>query len=137
MAGRSARDVSVSRLVTPRVVTVEASDDAALALRLLVSDPTPGVIVCREGTPVGIVTLRDLGVVCAVHWPNLSASRLRAEQIMSSPLIVVRPDATLAELAPLLMRADLECMAVVRDGKLMGVLERNRVLRTCLRMLTR
>lgn len=135
MGTASTKDIRVARLVTTRVATVDVQADALSALRLLVSEPTPCVIVCREGTPVGVVTLRDLGVACAVHWPDLSRMQLRVEQIMSSPLIEVSPDAKLTDLIPVLSSAEIECLTVMSQGKLVGVLERGKVLRACLRML--
>ncbi len=131
-----ASQISVSKLMTSRVPTVDVDADASVALRLLGSEPVPCVIVCRDGEPVGAVTPRDFGAVCAVHWPNLATTGLTAGPIMSSPLIVVQPDDRLADLLPLLARADLDCLVVVDEtGKLLGVLERAQLLRSCARLL--
>ena len=74
--------------------------------------------------------------MCAVHWPNLAATGLTGGQIMSSPLIVVQPDDKLADLLPLLARADLDCLVAVDEvGRLLGVLERAQLLRSCPKLL--
>jgi CBS-domain-containing membrane protein len=136
VAAPDARQIPVSKLMTTRVPTVDVEADASLALRLVGSQPVPCVIVCRDQQPIGSVTPRDFGAVCAVHWPNLGATGLTAGQIMSSPLIVVQPDDKLADLLPLLARADLDCLVVVDDaGRLLGVLERAALLRACARLL--
>jgi CBS domain-containing protein len=131
-----ATQIPVSKLMTGRVPTVDIDADAAVALRLFGSEPVPCVIVCRDEHPVGAVTPRDFGAVLSVHWPNLTATGLRAGQIMSSPLIVVHPDDRLADLLPLLARADLDCLVVVDEvGRLLGVLERAQLLRSCAKLL--
>jgi len=130
-------DIHVGGLANPRFETVDVHDDASVALRRLTSERTPCVVVCREGAPVGMITLRDLAAVCAVHWPDLSDLGLRAEQIMSSPLIEVQPDTTLMEIAPVLHRSEHECLVVVEQGRLVGVLQREKLFRVCLRLLTR
>ena len=131
-----ARQIPVSKLMTARVPTVDVEADASVALRLLGSGPVPCVIVCRDEQPVGAVTPRDFGAVCAVHWPDLTRTGLKAGQIMSSPLVVVHPEDRLSQLLPLLARADLDCLVVVDDGgRLLGVLERAQLLRCCARLL--
>jgi CBS domain-containing protein len=131
-----ASQIPVSKLMTSRVPTVDIDADASVALRLLGSEPVPCVIVCRNDEPVGAVTPRDFSAVCAVHWPNLATTGLTAGQIMSSPLIIVQPDDRLADLLPLLARADLDCLVVVDEvGRLLGVLERAQLLRSCARLL--
>ena len=49
---------------------------------------------------------------------------------MSSPVVTVSMEATLAELATILLDGQLRCVPVVRDGVLVGVVSRSDVLRT-------
>jgi len=123
--------------MTRRIATVDVCEDAGRALRMLTSERTPCVVACREGTPVGLVTLLELGVVCAVHWPDLSAPSLRVHQIMATPLVVVGPTTTLADLMPVLLRSDLEHLVVMDGSELLGVVERGKLFRACLKLIPR
>jgi len=68
---------------------------------------------------IGIVTERDL--VRRVLTREGSASDLRVKNIMSSPLIVVDPAATIEEAASIMERSRVRRLPVVDKGELLGV----------------
>lgn len=86
------------------------------------------VVVCREGQPVGIFTDRDLRKkVVAV---GADAGGLRAESIMSAPLVVVGEDDFLFEAVYLMSRHGIHRLGVVdAEGKLCGMLTESDLIR--------
>ena len=68
---------------------------------------------------IGIVTERDL--VRRVLTREGGASELRVKDIMSSPLIVVDPAATIEEAASIMERNRVRRLPVVDKGELLGV----------------
>lgn len=86
------------------------------------------VVVCRKGIPVGIFTDRDLrNKVVAV---GADASSLRAEAIMSAPLIVVREDDFLFEAVYQMSRHRIHRVGVLdASGRLCGMLTESDLIR--------
>ena len=68
---------------------------------------------------IGIVTERDL--VRRALTREGGASELRVKNIMSSPLIVVDPAATIEEAASIMERSRVRRLPVVDKGELLGV----------------
>ena len=78
------------------------------------------IVVGDDGAPRGIVTDRDLRrkVVAMARDPRATP----AEAIMSSPLITTTPDALLFDALLEMTRADVHHLPVLQDGRLVGVL---------------
>jgi len=77
-------------------------------------------IILRRGTPIGIVTERD--VTWKVAGDGLDPKSVKVSQIMSMPLITIDPDADLIEAAKIMEQHKIRRLAVVRQGILYGVL---------------
>jgi len=78
------------------------------------------VVIDKEGKPVGIVTDSDLKekVVAA----GLKASDVKAADIMSSPILTVGLDDALEVASDLMGKRNVKHLAVLKRGKLIGVL---------------
>jgi CBS domain-containing protein len=76
-------------------------------------------IVLREGKPLGIVTEHDVTV--KVVAKGLDPKSVKIVEIMSTPLIIVDPDADLLEAAKIMKQHNIWRLAVVREGTLRGV----------------
>ncbi|RLG54891.1 MAG: signal transduction protein, partial [Thermoproteota archaeon] len=84
---RTIRDV-----MSKPVVTIEEDKTVVEAAKLMGEKRIGSLIVTREGEPVGILTERDIltkAIAC-----DLDICKLKVKEIMSSPLIVVKPDIT-------------------------------------------
>jgi len=107
----------VSSVMTRRPLTVAEVSPLGDAWALMSQNEISCVIVEREGKPVGILSERDL-----VH---LSQSQAPYEErpvgeVMSAPVITVRPDETLHQAANIMRTRRIRRLAVVDEG---GVLE--------------
>ena len=75
---------------------------------------------------VGLVTLRDIRHVSRDRWAEVTVS---AVMIPLDRLHVVRPAQPLAEALPLMVDHDVNQLPVVEDGRLVGMLSRDAMLR--------
>jgi len=120
---RPVRDFCRKELILCSFDDVVQEEAAAMAERGISS-----VVVCQGGVPVGIFTDRDLrNKVVAIGG---DPSTLRAEAIMSAPLIVVQEDDFLFEAVYQMTRHGVHRLGVVAaDGRLCGMLTESDLIR--------
>jgi CBS domain-containing protein len=107
----------------PRVLAADAS--AREAAELLTHPHVRSVLVADGERLVGCITPED--VVRAVA-DGLDPTETRARDL-ATEVATVSPDTPLEEAVHLMAERDLERLAVVEGGKLLGVLPRSPVLR--------
>ena len=85
----------VRSVMSKPVITVEAESLIREAANLMTKKGVGSIVVTREGSPVGIVTERD--IVERVVAGGFDASKMRIEKIMSKPLITTKSDMPIIE----------------------------------------
>ena len=110
--------VKVKEIMDKNVVTVDSSSPASQAIEKMIQAGVWSLIVERQGLPVGVVTDRDILRRCAAmgHYPD----KVKVEQIMSSPIITIEPDATVGEAMRTLINKDIRRLYVVEGGRITG-----------------
>ena len=88
------------------------------------------VVVGRDQTPVGIFTERDLVKKMAEKGHGVLA--LPMAQVMSKPLTIISPVATIWDAVTLMGTADIRRLPVVENGHLIGILTERDVFRLIL-----
>ena len=79
------------------------------------------VIVVNENIAIGIVTERD--IVHRVTAAGVDASKIRVEDIMTTPLVTIQRGATIVEAAEKMSAYEIRRLVVVtEDGRLLGLL---------------
>jgi CBS domain-containing protein len=72
------------------------------------------VVVDENGKPLGIVSERDLATkVCT---SNESVNMIKNKQIMSSPLITIKPSSSPSEAADMMLQHNVRHLLVVDDS---------------------
>lgn len=112
--------MKVSDAMRKDVVTVDGDISVAEASMNMREKSEGCAIILRQGTPVGIVTERD--VTWKVAGNGLDPKSMKVSEIMSTPLITIDPDADLAEAARIMEQYKIRRLAVARKGALYGVL---------------
>ena len=143
MTGQKVREV-----MTPEVVVVTPDCGFKHIVDVLADFRVSAVPVIEDGTLVGIVSEADLlhkiGFSDGARPPrHLERHSLRvgrakaagdtARAVMSSPVITIDPDASLAAAARLMEHHAVKRLPVVRDGRLVGIVARRDLLRRYLR----
>ena len=122
--------------------------------KLLLDENSDGACVVEDGRLVGVVTTMDLVFQeKKVHLPSILSfmdfaipleppDRLRQElekiagtrvrEIMSTDLVTVGPDATMSEVASLMVDKHLTLVPVVESERVLGVINKQSLLRATL-----
>lgn len=117
--------------MTKDVKTIEAKKTIADAVKAM-RDAKVGclVVVDKDRTPVGIFTESDL--VRRVADKGQGALGLAMADVMSKPLTIISPSATIWDAVTLMGRADIRRLPVVENGRLAGILTEKDVFRLIL-----
>jgi CBS domain-containing protein len=109
----------VKDVMTKTVITVEANKTVIEAAALMAENDVGNLIVMDDNTPIGIVTERDfVRRVLAKEKP----SKTKISEVMSTPLRVIDPDASLKETARRMVRKRIRRLPVIKDNKLVGII---------------
>ena len=117
MSGSLVRDAMVRE-----PVKLDVSDSAQAAGERLADPNVRAVLVCDDGTLVGVVTRKTL--VREVVAPGLDPRTTELRAIAEPPLFTVDAGIELERAFHMLEERDLERVPVVEDGRLVGVLSR-------------
>ena len=119
--------IPVVEIMTQTPVTIREDATAHEAARLMRDKEIGSLVVVEGGKPMGIVTERDL--VTKVAASDRQPSRILVRDIMSSPVVAVHPGAEVAEAAKLMSERKIRRLPVVQEGKLVGMITENDIIR--------
>ncbi len=104
---------------SPVITGTEDETIQAIASRMI--DYQIGSIIIMKGAePLGIVT--DGNIVEQVVARDLKPSKVLVKDIMSTPLLTIKDDRDVSEAASLMRRKGVKRLAVMDDGRLMGII---------------
>lgn len=110
----------VSDIMREDVYTTKKSTSIVDAVKEMKSRKIGSVVVVSDAEALGIVTSTD--VLYKAIAEGLDLKKTTVGDIMSSPLVVVGPDATPQEAVSLMAEYKIKKLPVVVDGKLIGIL---------------
>ena len=113
--------------MTKNIISVKNNVSVVEAASIMVKNDIGSVVVTKDGKPVGIITERDILKRCCVG--KVCGKDLRAEEIMSTPLITIEADASLGEAAMLMSDNKIRRLLVTEKGKIVGIVTEKDVLR--------
>ena len=117
----------VKDVMSSPVVTINENAPANKVAELMDKNDLGCIIVTsKEGKPLGILTERDL--VVRVLSKNVMPDSVKAEEVMTSPLITIEPDETISEVARKMSRLNIRRLGVVYKGNLIGLVSSKDVL---------
>ena len=110
---------TIREIMTSKVITYEHKDNVQNAARKMRDNFISCLIVLRHGSPVGIVTERD--IVYRLVSKNLDPTKILIKDIMSTPLKSVNPDESVYYASRIMITNHIKKLPVVKKGKLIGV----------------
>ena len=119
--------VPVLEIMTQNPVTIAADATVADAAVIMRRKDIGSVIVVEDGRPSGILTERD--IVTKVAAENRQAARVAVRDIMTSPVVSIHPHEEVVDAAKLMAQKKIRRLPVVEDGRLIGVITENDILR--------
>lgn len=84
------------------------------------------IVTNKEGKPLGIITERDL--VVRVLAKNAKPDTLKANEVMTSPLITIEPDATISDAARKMSKLNIRRLGVIYKKQITGLLSSKDIL---------
>jgi CBS domain-containing protein len=117
----------VKDVMSSPVITIEENAPANRTAEIMDKQDLGCIIVTnKEGKPLGIITERDL--VVRVLSKNAKPDTLKANEVMTSPLITIEPDATISEAARRMNRLNIRRLGVIYKGQITGLLSSKDIL---------
>jgi CBS domain-containing protein len=110
---------TVADVMTRDPATIERTQSAAEAARLMAAHDTGDVIVLDNGTVGGIVTDRDIAVRLVAKEKEPSTPV--AEIVSDSQVVTVGPDTSLDQAAQLMRGNAVRRLPVIEQGRAVGV----------------
>lgn len=111
---------SVREVMASPVITVQSEASVMQALEVMVQEEVGSLVVVDGGEPVGIFTRRDL--MNRVMKADLNPSQTRVKEVMSKPLITVKPGEPITLAVERMQRLGVTRLVVLEEGQLKGIL---------------
>ncbi len=118
---------AVRHIMTRNIISVKNNTLVTEAASVMVRKDIGSVVVTRDGDPAGIITEKDIVRECCAK--KLCGGDVKAEEIMSTPLITIDADASLGEAAMLMSDKKVRRLLVKEKGKIVGIITEKDVLR--------
>ena len=118
------KDTVESYMRAPPVMVL-SSDNALTVAEKMYAENIGAVIVMRRGSPAGIITERDIVKKIVIDRKNLA--KTTAEEVMSTPLVWIESDETVADALELMRENNVRRLAVIRNGRLVGLVTERRL----------
>jgi CBS domain-containing protein len=119
--------VPVAQAMNKAVIVMDINSDIPAIAREMVSRDAGSVIVTENGKAIGIITERDLvkGIVTGDRRPD----KIKASEILSSPLITIEPEKSIVEASEVMLKANIKRLPVLKDRTIIGVISNTDILR--------
>jgi CBS domain-containing protein len=117
-----ARDIMVDKVITTKKdATIED------AVKLMNEREIGCLVVMENGTPVGIITERDLLKRCLAKSKELRG--MKVAEAMSQPLVSVGPDIGIEDATKIMVQKKIKKLPIVEKDKLCGLVTLTDILR--------
>jgi len=125
-------------IMSTKVVTASPDDPLTKVWDMMVDRDFTGLPVVKDGKPIGMITRFD---ILKRGWARISkesetrpvdSTQMHAEKLMSSPIFSIKSEASLTEALELMRKYDIGRIAVVDEGNLVGIVDRNDLIKSFL-----
>ena len=110
----------VHELMSKDVITIDADKNAHDAASMMAEKDIGTLVIIDSNKPIGIITERDL--VKRVCAKDLKASEVAIKDIMSKPLITIKPNDPIELAASIMIENKIRRLPVVKDEQLVGII---------------
>jgi CBS domain-containing protein len=111
------------KLADSNVLMVDYNDSADTAIRLMKEKQSKCVLISRGEEVVGIVTKTD--ILYKVLSQGKNPSKVRLEEIMTSPILAVDPDSTVQEALSIMDKHTIRQIVVSSGSSVVGIISRD------------
>lgn len=116
-------EMPVREAMRSDIITATQRDTMNKVARLMDQWRVTAVVVIDGNKPVGLITERDImGQLVA---EDLRPSKVKAEDLMSSPVITISADESVSEALDKMMQFDVSRLPVVDGNDMIGIVSKN------------
>ncbi|MCW4055030.1 MAG: CBS domain-containing protein [Candidatus Bathyarchaeota archaeon] len=131
-SGNKAKDkieihIKAEDVMVTEVAIMDENISAKKAAELMAREDLSAIIVTVEGKAKGIVTERD--ILKRIVAEDKNARKTKVKEIMSSPLVTIKPSTSLEEAARLMFEKKIKNLPVVHENRLIGLINLNDICR--------
>lgn len=119
--------VRVRELMTESIVSVDSKTSVMEAAKLMAEKAVSSVLVRSQGELVGMITDRD--IISRVISKGSDSSKVRAGEVMSSPLLTIDENATVDEAAKNMAEHNIRRLVVESGHQKVGVIAESDMIR--------
>ncbi len=119
--------IKVGSIMTKRIISADSSDTVQQIAKKMVDHRVGSIIVTRKNRPIGIITETDINK--RVVAPAKNPKKLKAKDIMSSPIIHVNPKDDISGVVYKMKKHKIRRFPVVENGKIVGILTNTDIAR--------
>ncbi len=111
--------VQVKEIMAKQITSLPIDRTVREAAELMTRADVGSILVFAEGTPVGIVTERD--IVRKIVAEEIDSSKVLVGDVMSTPLVTVSSEATIEEASERLMTFKIKYLPVIEKEEVVGM----------------
>jgi CBS domain-containing protein len=119
---------SVGSLMSEDVVTASPDDTIQKIYSMIVESGFSAFPVLKKGKILGLISRKDLIGPRSVRSAVVQNNGMTIERQMTKDVFTIDPEETVISAAELMVKRDVSRLPVVRDGRLVGILDRHDVL---------
>ncbi len=112
--------LKVKDIMIRDVRTVCIDDSVLRAAEMMNRYEIGSIVITKKRKPVGILTERD--ILKKVVFRRKDSAKTKVADVMSEPLVTVRPDAEIADAVQTMIKKKIKKLVVANRGHLKGVL---------------
>ncbi len=111
--------LKVEDIMVKEVITIDENSTAKEAAEVMNKFEIGSLIAVKNRKAIGIVTERDL--LKRIVAESKSSAKTRVRDVMSSPLVIVKPDTDLEEAVRMMFQMKIKKLPVVDGKRLVGL----------------
>jgi CBS domain-containing protein len=113
--------------MTSLIVTSEADTPVKEAAKLMAAEDIGSLIVTKGDVLAGIITRKE--IIGARLLSDDAYGSLTVEDVMTSPVITISPEADLGQTIAVMNQAGVKCLPVIEGDAIIGVVSVSDVIR--------
>jgi CBS domain-containing protein len=118
----------LQKIMVKNVITARSNDSVSRVAELMNKHEIGCVIIVDNGTPVGVVTERDM--IKRVVGRSNGSKKKKAAEIMSEPLIEASPEMPVGEAAKLMLKRNIKKLPIIENRQLVGLVTLTDLIRS-------
>ncbi|ABE52653.1 CBS domain-containing protein [Methanococcoides burtonii] len=113
------KDVAVHEIMTKDVFILDVTSTTLEVAKAMDEQNIDSVIITKYGEATGIITERDM--VCKVMVKDVIPHTVNAEEIMSSPILTVKPNTGVIKASEMMVKFHIRRLAVTNGKAIVGL----------------